>query len=536
MGELLREGPLQWGMAWEAWLTFQSERKAQYPGLNFEHEIPADTPLRTVEAAVAALIERHEVLRTTFAADEDGHPVQRVWSPEPVVVHELDRVADPDAVEAFKTRDFEIDTEWPCRFAVVSRGEGQALLASFSHIAMDDLAREILMRDFGEIWDAASSDRKPDLPPVECQPLDYAVYERSEKTSALRERSKQYWQQKLDEMPGAELGEVPEFTRYVNCRMRSRPAALRLERIAKHIGVPMSAVFTAVFSLAVKGATSKDVLPLEVASHGRVTSNALNVVAPLVRDVIMPIALQPDQSFDDLAREVHRLAFEAVRYSMVDTLALSEWKALAGSRKGGEIGSRISLNFMHKTGNGRGHEGAQSYPDSTWESTLSDPVEYRGYSHHLHVSAGVSTQHGLELFVSGSEAIFGRRDIEAVARSITDLLELLDGASEPDVGDLQREISNAFADPAPDSESEAALVSCAGAANGLASMNPRLSYAEGGGEFVRIPAVLGLLRDRGYEGLDWRDFRSQHSLATLSARLRSTPAPTFVLSASLMHE
>ena len=67
-------------------------------------------------------------------------------------------------------------------------------------------------------------------------------------------------------------------------------------------------------------------------------------------------------------------------------------------------------------------------------------------------------------------------------------------------------------------------------------MDAELSYAEGGGEFVRIPAVLGLLRDRGYEGLDWRDFRSHHSLATLSARLRSTPAATFVLNASLVHE
>jgi hypothetical protein len=520
-------------MAWEAWLTFQSERKAQYPGLNFEHEIPVGTSLQAVETAVAALIERHEVLRTMFDADEDGLPVQRVWSPEPVAVHELDLVADPDGVEAFKTRDFAIDTEWPCRFAVVTRGDGKAaLLACFSHIALDDLAREILMRDFSEIWDAALSNRAPELRPVECQPLDYAVYERSEKTRALRERSKRYWQNKLDEMPvtTADLDEVPEFTRYVDCRRHSLSAGLRLERIASRIGVPMSAVFTAVFSVAVNGATSTEVLPLEVASHGRVTSNALNVVAPLVRDVIMPVALQPDQSFDDLAREVHRLAFEAVRYSMVDTLAFSEWKTLAGSGKGGEIGSRISLNFMHKTGNGRGDDGAHADPESQWYSTLSDPVEYRGYSHHLHASAGVSTQHGLELFVSGSEAIFGRSGIEAVARSITDLLESLDGSSALDVGDLQREVAGSFADAAPDRESDAvsALLSCAGSANGLPSMDAERSYVEGGGEFVRIPAVIRLLRDRGYEGLDWRDFRSHRSLATLSARLTSTSAATFV--------
>lgn len=50
-----------------------------------------------LEAAVTGLVERHEILRTTFACRRDGTPVQRIHDPYPVRIAVLD--AAPDEVD-----------------------------------------------------------------------------------------------------------------------------------------------------------------------------------------------------------------------------------------------------------------------------------------------------------------------------------------------------------------------------------------------------------------------------------------------------
>lgn len=611
MGTILREGPLPWGMAWGAWLAYQCERRQQYPGMNIELDIPAGADGSTAALAATALVERHEILRTTFGADEDGLPVQHVWEPEPVRLHELDPAADPDCVEAFKNRDFALDTEWPSRFALVARPGRASLLACFSHIATDNHAGEILIRDLRAIVDAVAAGRAPDLDPVACQPLDYARFERSERTAAMRARSERYWRDRLQAVPVAtfDAAEVPATCRFRNCRFESPTAAGRLARIADRAEVPVSAVFSAVFCVALGAVTGKTVLPLDIASHGRLTSDALEVVAPLARDVVMPVALDPGQPFDAFAAEVHRLTFEAIRYSMVPTFAFDEWKAIAGGRRGGRIGSRITLNFMHKTGDGRGED--PTGPLDAWECELTGPVAYSASTHHLYMSAAVSPN-GLELFISANETVLGGSRVAALREGVTGLLELLDGDAGRTVGDLARTITDAYTPPAgrpavrgdsvdpaaldamlarhpaiaatktevdgdgltttvevtdpaldeqalirfmnthrpfrealrtlPDriavsctgepasaagasglSDAAAALVRCAERANGIAAMDAGCSYAENGGAFHRIPAVLRLMEELGYEGLNLHDLQIPCSLAVLSTRISAAP-------------
>lgn len=619
MKKLVRRGPLQWGMACGEWLTFQDERRSQYPGGWFEHEVPDGTPMWVLEDAVAALIERHEILRTTFDTDEDGSPEQRVWGPERVEVHGLE-AADLEEVQAFRTRDFLIDSEWPCRFGRVLRSTGApALLACFSHIAIDNRAKEILKQDLAVIMDSVLANRAPDLPPVELQPLDYAHYERSEKTAAMRRRAEEYWAGTLDRIPVATFNvrEAPETVRYVDCRSSLSSTVSQLERVAQKFDVPMSAVFSGVLSVALGAAAAQEIVPLDLSTHGRVTRNALNVVAPLARGVIIPSVLLSDQSFGDFARGLHRLTLQANRYSLVDTLEYTEWRSVSHSRKGGE--SRIGLNFMYKQEGGGLHAAdAPSQSGSQWESTVSDPVEYRSDSHHLYVAARGSGPR-LELLVSGNEAVVGRGNTEAIARSITDLLAHLDDDPERKIGDLRSAIAGSFAAPARDpihgdfvfscgdaflpdaidavlqahagvktactqleggevvtdvavsqpslteaeliaflkskrgyravsrtipdririerletsadsstgqnaaaSDAESALLGCVTTVNRLGSADAWLSYAECGGRFFRIPAVLRRLRGLGYEGLNRNDLQMACSLTILAGRLEPT--------------
>lgn len=447
MGEVVRQGPLQWGMAWGEWLTFQDERRSQYPGWWCELEVPYGTTTRTLEEVATALIERHEVLRTTFEASDDGEPLQRVWRHAKAVVHDL-RWTTAEELKAFRNDDFMVDSQWPCRFALALNAVGSTtLLASVSHIALDYWAKELLWRDLEEILRSALEGRPVNLEPVECQPLDYALYERSEQTRVRRERARAYWRRQLERIPVAVfgVGELPELVRYVDCRTDSRTAAMQLGRIANRLNLPLSAVFSAVYAIALGAATSKKLVPLDLTSHGRLTRTAMNVVASLAGGVVIPVPLEPGQTFADLAAKIHIATFEAVRHSTVDIMEYTEWRTVSGGMRGGEIGSRMAMNFMYRQ-EGAVTAEAPAESDVAWDVAVGDPTEYLSRSHNLYLAAGGSDGL-LRLQLSANEAVLGRDKIEALATGITAILELLDSGKASDVQSLQAEITSRFDTP-----------------------------------------------------------------------------------------
>lgn len=446
MREVVRQGPLQWGMAWGEWLTFHDERRSQYGGWWVEAEVPDGITMQTAAKVASALVERHEGLRTTFEADDDGRPLQRVWGPATPVVRDL-RNATAEELQAYRTDDFMVDEEWPCRFALAPNAAGSTVLLScISHIAVDNRAKELLWNDLQEILLSVLEERPPKLEPVECQPLDYALYQQSERTRARRERAKSYWLRELDRVPVATygVGEIPEYVRYVVCQLDSRTAAMQLGRVANRIGLPVSAVFAAVYAVALATATAKDRVPLDLSSHGRITRSSMNVAASLAGGVVLSVELVPGQSFADLAARIHLQTLEAMRHSLVDIMEYTEWRTVSSFRRGGEIGCRSALNFTHRQEGGTVEAPAES--DVAWDVAVGDPIEYRGDSHNLYLAAS-GGDGSLKLYLTANDAVFGgRHGVEALATSMTAILALLDTGEASDVRSLRNAVAGLFSD------------------------------------------------------------------------------------------
>ncbi|MFD6891545.1 condensation domain-containing protein [Streptomyces sp. NPDC059957] len=132
-------------------------------------------------AALADVVERHEVLRTVLPAGADAEPYQRVLETAAVpglttrdcTPGELD-----DAVAAFTRQAIDITAEPPLRARLLLPGDGTSVLVLLiHHVATDGWSVRPLLRDLSEAYGARLAGRAPDREPLPVQYTDYSQWQ-----------------------------------------------------------------------------------------------------------------------------------------------------------------------------------------------------------------------------------------------------------------------------------------------------------------------------------------------------------------------
>ena len=156
--------------------------------------------------ALAAIVGRHEALRTTFVV-RGAAPVQVVaerWAVElPVAdlsaVPEAEREAELERVlRAEARRPFNLAADLMLRALLVRVGEREyVLLLTLHHIASDGWSMGILIRELAACYAAIVQGRPLTLPPLPIQYGDYAVWQRGWLQGAELEKQLGYWKGQL---------------------------------------------------------------------------------------------------------------------------------------------------------------------------------------------------------------------------------------------------------------------------------------------------------------------------------------------------
>src|SRR4051812_26947671 len=149
-GEIVRQGPLNWTFR-SVWNDHWQVPEAGRHEMNVTLIVPVP-PGCSVDAAVAAwraLVERHEVLRTTIAFAPDGTPVQRVHRPDAVGPPRTIQAA-PETAEAWANRLAERPIEVMRTLsapAVLAAGDvASHLILVFHHLAVDEWSFDTIKR------------------------------------------------------------------------------------------------------------------------------------------------------------------------------------------------------------------------------------------------------------------------------------------------------------------------------------------------------------------------------------------------------
>lgn len=171
-------------------------------------------PLRidALRAALHALEERHETLRTTFK-ERNGTTVQVInpcRSPKDILTL-IELPQDVDVGEELRRQQraaFDFKSTPPWRVALLQLGaEDHILSIVMHHIISDGWSDDVLRRNLTTFYSAAVAGRDPlvQLEPLPIQYRDFAVWQQSVEQQNEQQRQLQYWTEQLADSAPAEL-------------------------------------------------------------------------------------------------------------------------------------------------------------------------------------------------------------------------------------------------------------------------------------------------------------------------------------------
>ncbi|MBA2675316.1 non-ribosomal peptide synthetase, partial [Ramlibacter sp.] len=199
-----RESPLSLA---QRRLWFLDQYTPGDPANNIAVAVQLTGPLRVpaLEAALNAVVARHETLRTRFGSDAAGEPVQII---EPQLRIALP-VQDADAAQAQALAAAEALAPFDLRQGPLLRArllrqgaDDHLLLVTVHHIVSDGWSMGVLAREVSALYAAQSAGAQATpLPPLAVQYADYASWQRQWLQGPVLQRQLDYWRAQLADAP-----------------------------------------------------------------------------------------------------------------------------------------------------------------------------------------------------------------------------------------------------------------------------------------------------------------------------------------------
>ncbi len=167
------------------------------------------------EAALQALILRHETLRTTFPS-VDGVARQQVhgetglrmgWKDFSMLAADIRQQRVQQLADSEAHQPFDLETAPLLRACLVKTAEHEHyFVLTLHHIVTEGWAMDIFARELSALYEAFIDDRESPLEALPVQYLDYSVWQRQWLESGERQRQLDYWTAQLGrEHPPLEL-------------------------------------------------------------------------------------------------------------------------------------------------------------------------------------------------------------------------------------------------------------------------------------------------------------------------------------------
>ncbi|MEU5402388.1 condensation domain-containing protein [Streptomyces sp. NPDC005963] len=164
--------------------------------------------LEALGTAFATVVERHEVLRTTYHADLGGEPYQYVHPtmPPPIVRIDLgalsarERQQRVDALVAEAVAEpFDLAKEGPLRLRFLRHSrDSHTIVLLIQHIVWDGMTLAAISQDLRNAYELLLQGETPDGTPVHPQYADYAEWEqRTWRTRPSTADDHAYWRRRL---------------------------------------------------------------------------------------------------------------------------------------------------------------------------------------------------------------------------------------------------------------------------------------------------------------------------------------------------
>ncbi len=324
----LRPEPLPLSYAQQRlWFLDQLHPGNSFYNINTAVRLRGPLAAPALERALAALVERHEALRTRFPA-RDGQPVQEIL-PHAEVTMELVDLSGRAAEEGPRDREAAararldaaarqpfVLAEGPLLRTVLVRleAEDHLLLLCLHHIVSDGWSMGVLVRELSALYAACRDGRTAPLSalaPLPIQYADYGCWQREWLAAGALEAQLAYWRRELAGAPPVldlptdrPRPEVESFRGAHRSFAIPAGTVLRLRALARRHGTTLFTVLLAAWETLLYRYTGEDdlVVGVPVANRNRVEVEEL--IGFFVNTLVLRTDLGGDPPFGELVSRV----------------------------------------------------------------------------------------------------------------------------------------------------------------------------------------------------------------------------------------
>src|SRR5690242_11945727 len=310
-------------------LWFLQQMNPQSPAYNMPiaSRLFGKLNVKVLERALNEIVQRHEVLRTTFQM-VDAQPMQVISPRAALVVQLLDLTHLPETsreAEAHRLavknlrRPFDLVNGPLMRAALVRLNvEDHLLLLAMHHIISDDWSIRVLVNELAALYNSFSTGAPSTLPNLHIQYADYAQWQRSWLTGEVFEAQFDYWKKRLDGAPA--ILEVP--TDRPRPAIQSSRGSLEhfivaedvvrgLRELAKQEGATMFMVLLTAFQTLLHRYARQDVIIVGTPIAGRNRQELEGLIGFFINTLVMRADFSENLSFRGLLAQVKETALGA---------------------------------------------------------------------------------------------------------------------------------------------------------------------------------------------------------------------------------
>jgi nonribosomal peptide synthetase DhbF len=313
------------------WLLHQMEGGSETWNLTGSFRLTGRLDEAALVAAIRDVVERHEILRTTYVMNDDGELGQRILpiaeaAPRVPVIDVAPEDVSAAAEQTVGYR-FDLAAEIPLRAALLRcSDEEHVLVLAIHHIATDGSSSAPLARDLATAYTARRDGRAPAWEPLPVQYKDYTLWQREvlgdlDDPGSLAAAQVEYWREELAgvpqplDLPLDRPRPAQASSQGDTVRFAVRPeVAAGLDKLAGEAGTTMSMVTQAAVAVLLRKLGGGDDLTIGTPIAGRTDEALADLIGLFSNTLVVRMDLSGDPSFAALLAQVRDKALAAYEH------------------------------------------------------------------------------------------------------------------------------------------------------------------------------------------------------------------------------
>jgi amino acid adenylation domain-containing protein len=419
------------------WFLWQLDPEASTYHVPWGYEVRGDLDAVVLDVAVAALVDRHESLRTTLHTDGEGHVVQRVgtapWSG--LTVLDADETDLPSLVEQAVRQPFDLGAGPVLRVTVWRTApDRHVVLFVAHHIAIDEWSSDVFEQELWALYRAGGDPAGAGLAPLAVSYVDYAVWHRElvERQSA---DDLSYWRRTLAGAPPPwphTLGQQAASAAAAASHTVAAESLTGLDRVRAEVGATDFMLYLAVYFLLLARRSGERDLTVGVPVSGRTHADLAPLVGFFVNTLALRVVVHPEDDFPAHLARVREVVLGAFAHQEAPFEQVV--RAVAPERAE-SANPLFHTMFSFTTSTGSTDRTTDDAPDDLVLRDL--PIEGSGNRFELALGA-TRTADGLDLTLQLDTALFEAEAAGELVSSFADLLREVGGSPRRAVADLLR--------------------------------------------------------------------------------------------------